>query len=109
MRAFIKEAWVKSQATEGVYSATFRGDLAMTHRFRLNRRRLLQTGGSATLLAAPAIRSALGQAHLPVNPFTLGVASGYPTPDGVVPGFHGSAPGTITKARTTTPTTARRS
>lgn len=49
----------------------------------VTRRRLLRTAGAA-LLAAPAIRTALGQARLPANPFTLGVASGYPTPDGIV-------------------------
>jgi alkaline phosphatase D len=56
----------------------------MTNLLRLGRRRLLQTAGGAALFAAPAIRSALGQARLPTNPFTLGVASGYPTPDGMV-------------------------
>jgi alkaline phosphatase D len=56
----------------------------MTNLLRLGRRRLLQTAGGATLFAAPAIRSALGQARLPTNPFTLGVASGNPTPDGMV-------------------------
>jgi alkaline phosphatase D len=50
--------------------------------FRFDRRRLLQAAGSGALLAAPAVRAALGQA--PADPFTLGVASGYPIPDGFV-------------------------
>jgi alkaline phosphatase D len=49
---------------------------------RFNRRHVLQAAGSGMLLAAPAVRAAFGQARS--DPFTLGVASGYPTADGVV-------------------------
>jgi alkaline phosphatase D len=56
----------------------------MTGLIQLSRRRLLQTACAGALLAAPAVRTAFGQARSPANPFTLGVASGYPTADGVV-------------------------
>jgi alkaline phosphatase D len=53
---------------------------------RLNRRTVLSNG--LVLAGAAALgfrtRGAFGQAHLTRDPFTLGVASGYPTPDGVV-------------------------
>src|SRR6187200_294010 len=55
----------------------------MTVLHRFDRRRLLQTAGASALLAAPAIR-AFAQGRSPADPFTLGVASGYPTPDGFV-------------------------
>lgn len=53
---------------------------------RLNRRTILSNG---LVLAGAAVlgvqtRAAFGQARLTRDPFTLGVASGYPTPDGVV-------------------------
>lgn len=50
------------------------------------RRRLLwQAAGLAGLaLSSAAWRPALARARLPEDPFTLGVASGEPTPDGVV-------------------------
>lgn len=48
-----------------------------------DRRRWLQlAAASASTLWLP--RSAWSQPHLPGNPFTLGVASGWPTPEGVV-------------------------
>ncbi|MGA0570712.1 alkaline phosphatase D family protein [Variovorax sp. VNK109] len=49
----------------------------------VNRRRLLQlAAGSATLLWLP--RSAWSQPRISSNPFALGVASGSPSPDGMV-------------------------
>jgi alkaline phosphatase D len=55
-------------------------------RLLLPRRALLRAAaGLAATLAAPAIiRSAAGQSRFAANPFSLGVASGYPTADGVV-------------------------
>jgi len=54
---------------------------------RFTRRRVLQAGGSAAaglFLAGSLPRGARGQAPRPGYPFSLGVASGDPTPDGVV-------------------------
>src|ERR1700689_5693288 len=54
---------------------------------RLTRRRLIAgaAGTGVALIAAPALlRSARAQSWLPGNPFSLGVASGAPRPDGFV-------------------------
>jgi alkaline phosphatase D len=54
---------------------------------RISRRTLLKTGGSfaaGITLAGIASGPAFGQAVFPENPFTLGVASGDPSPTGVV-------------------------
>ena len=54
---------------------------------RITRRTLLKTGGSfaaGITLAGIASGPAFGQASLLDNPFTLGVASGDPSPTGVV-------------------------
>ena len=51
------------------------------------RRRQILTGAlalGATQLAPAFVRRAAGQSAVPANPFTLGVASGYPLPTGVV-------------------------
>ena len=50
-------------------------------------RRRFMTGAlmlGASQLAAPLCRHAAAQPRLSANPFTLGVASGYPLPSGVV-------------------------
>jgi alkaline phosphatase D len=49
---------------------------------RVLRRRVL--GGCAAALAAPALLVARAAPRFAADPFTLGVASGYPTPDGIV-------------------------
>jgi alkaline phosphatase D len=54
---------------------------------RITRRTLLKTGGSVAAgitLAGIASGPAFGQASFPDNPFTLGVASGDPSPTGIV-------------------------
>jgi len=54
---------------------------------RITRRTLLKTGGSfaaGVTLAGLASGPAFGQAIFPANPFTLGIASGGPSPAGVV-------------------------
>ena len=54
---------------------------------RITRRTLLKTGGSLAAgitLAGIASGPAFGQASFPDNPFTLGVASGDPSPTGIV-------------------------
>jgi alkaline phosphatase D len=54
---------------------------------RITRRTLLKTGGSfaaGITLAGIASRPAFGQASFADNPFTLGVASGDPSPTGIV-------------------------
>jgi alkaline phosphatase D len=53
---------------------------------RITRRTLLKTGGSfaaGVTLAGIASGPAFGQAGLPGNPFTLGIASGDPSPTAV--------------------------
>ena len=60
---------------------------AMSARSQAIGRRGVLAGALAlgTMQVAPAfIRRAAGQAAVPANPFTLGVASGYPLPSGVV-------------------------
>src|ERR1044072_2779306 len=54
---------------------------------RITRRTLLKTRGSfagGITIAGIASRPAFGQASFPDNPFTLGVASGDPSPTGIV-------------------------
>jgi alkaline phosphatase D len=51
---------------------------------QLNRRNFLQAGGSAALLASLAATPALAVPKFLDDPFSLGVASGDPTPDGFV-------------------------
>ncbi len=50
------------------------------------RRRFLRDAASAAglILAAPAVRAGTGAPRFAADPFALGVASGYPLPDGVV-------------------------
>ena len=57
--------------------------ISANDRTDLQRRRLLLAGGGLALLAATS-RTPLWAGGLGANPFTLGVASGDPTPDGFV-------------------------
>ena len=52
---------------------------------RISRRTLLRTGGAAAIvLYGGAVPSASAGPKFTSDPFTLGVASGDPTPDGIV-------------------------
>lgn len=52
---------------------------------RISRRTLLRTGGAAAIvLYGGAVPGASARGRFPSDPFTLGVASGDPTPDGAV-------------------------
>lgn len=68
-------------------SQDLRMDSVSRHILNLSRRGLLRgaTGLAALAALAPASRSAFGQAQVPSGSlFTLGVASGDPSPDGFV-------------------------
>jgi alkaline phosphatase D len=65
---------------------------------RISRRTLLRTGGAAAIvLYGGSVPSASAGPKFTSNPFTLGVASGEPTPDGIVLGY---CPEAVNPART---------